>query len=97
MSSLYNRIENTVGKGGNAGGSKHFVLFPRYFKNAYSSGFGKGSVGYLHLLIITTGCPSERRAQKTVSHCEHRIQGHRTKLLESPPGSLTCIAPSHST
>ena len=26
-----------------------------------------GLVGYFHLFIVTTGCPSEQRPQKTVS------------------------------
>ena len=37
MISLYDRVENTVGKGENAG-YQHFLLFPQCFPKASSTG-----------------------------------------------------------
>ena len=41
---------------------------------------------------VATGCPSERRPQKTVRPSCYGgiVQVYRTKLLRTPPGSLTC-------
>ena len=38
MTSLSDRIENIVGKGENAAGKQHFLLFPQCFQMASSSG-----------------------------------------------------------
>ena len=49
-------------------------------------------IDYFRLFIVATGCPSERRPQKTVSCYGGIVQGYSTKLLRIPPGSLTCSA-----
>ena len=46
------------------------------------------------IFIVTTGSPSERRFQKTVSCYGGMVQGYRTKLLMVPPGYLTCSSNS---
>ena len=45
--------------------------------------------GYFPLFIVATGCPSERRPQKTVTVVMGDSARYRTKLLRIPSGSLT--------
>ena len=51
-------------------------------------------IDYFRLFTVATGCPSERRPQKTAGRyggsLRGIVQGYRTKLLRAPPGSFTC-------
>ena len=51
MISLFDRVENTVGKGENAG-YQHFLLFPQYFPKPPSLGLLKVGIVWIRYKIV---------------------------------------------
>ena len=74
---VLDKKEDIVGKEENTG-NQHFLLFLQCFQKAFSSGL----IDYFRLFIVATGCPSERRSQKTwlvVTGDSARIQDKTTE------------------